>query len=558
MAIVVLALATLGPVGRADAATPYSAERFDVRISVESGGSMIVTETIRFSFGPGQTKLVSREWPKLKIDGMTVLSVEGDGVGLSPGKGSGQYEFRKLDNGRRRITWHLSPVGDSSRVLKVVYRVDGLVEQGSEVDVLRWMVLPGKHVYPIACSEVEVDLPESAALIARPEFEPAATESMINARPLRARRCGFGTDDNWMLTLRLTPRSVATVAPLWQQKRTQTWKTAPLFLGIASLMLAGGLLGFIMFALNHRAPSPSERRPRQTVAPDRLPVALAGTLAGTWGGISWANSIGTLIDLAHRGVLQIKAPDNATWLNRHDYAIVLQDRPPHLRPHERTLLDILFVTSKGPRDTVRFSQLSQAFESGGGWKRFTRAVTAELRQEGLLDAEREHANSGATRVGVGLVIASVVGFGAALLLFEKVGAFVLTIPAALMITGLKGIIVGQSLTALSDKGLQRAQLWKAYSRHLAAVAKGRTTDVLTGQLESILPMAVAFGVALPWAKRLDKQGALRMPAWFQAIARKDGRPNTAALIEMLSLANAAGAHVTGGAGVAGTGAASAA
>lgn len=555
VAAVVLVLAVLGPAGPSEAAKPYSAERFNVRLSVESGGSMIVTETVRFAFGPDQSPDVFRELPRQKIDRLTVLSVEMDGLAFSPGKKTGQYEIKKLDNGRRRITWHLSPVTSSSHEFTLIYRVDGVVEQGAQTDVLRWIVLPEKHEYPINCSEVEVEYPDSAALIGLPEFEPAAAESFVDARPLRARRCGFAKNDDWMLTLRFAPHSIAMVAPDWQRRSTQTWQTAPLFLGIAGLVLFGGLVGFIMFALNHRAPSSTDSQPRQTVPPDHLPVALAGTLAGTSGGISWANAIGTLFDLARRGVLQIKAPDNAAWLNRRDCAIVLQDRLRDLREHERTLLDILFITRKGPRDMVRFSQLSRTFTSGGGWKRFTRAVTSELRQEGLLDAEREHARSGAMGVGIGLVIAAIVGVGVALLFADRIGGFVFTIPGALVIAGVTGLIIGSALTPLSDRGLQRARLWKAYRRHLAAVSKGLSTDVPTGQLESLLPMAAAFGVALAWAKRLDKLGALGVPVWFHALAREDGRPNSAALIEMLSLANTAGAHVAGGAGAAGVAAA---
>jgi len=119
-----------------------------------------------------------------------------------------------------------------------------------------------------------------------------------------------------------------------------------------------------------------------------------------------------------------------------------------------------------------------------------------------------------------------------------------------------GAIVGQSLTPFSEQGLQRARMWKAYGRHLAEVAKGQHKEVSAERLESLLPMAVAFGVALSWAKRLDKQGALGVPVWFHALARQDGQPNTGALIEMLTMANTAGAHVTGGAaGAAAAGAA---
>ncbi len=546
---VALVLALLGHAGRSEAAKPYSAESFNVKLSVESGGSMIVTETVRFAFGPDQFTFVFRELPRQRIDRLTVLAVEMDGRAFSPGKEPGQFDIKKLDNGRRRITWHMSPVTSASHEFTLVYRVDGVVEQGARTDVLRWILLPTKHEYPIACSEVEVESPDSAALVGPPEFEPAAEGPLVDRRPIRARRCGFGPNDDWMITLRFPPHSIAAVPPDWQRQSEQTWKTMPLFLGIAGLLLFGGLVGFTMFALNHRAPSQTDSQPRQTVPPDHLPVALAGWLAGTRGSLSWATAIGTLFDLARRGVVEFRAPDNATWLNRRDFAIVLGDRPRDLHEHERTLLDVLFTTSKGPRDTVRFSQLSRSFASGG-WKRFTRAVTAELRQQGLLDAEREHTKAAAVRVGVALIIAAFIGFGVALPFVDRIGGFVLTIPGALLVAGVTGLIVGSSLTRLSDLGLQRARVWKAYSRHLVAVSRGQSTDVPSAPLEQLLPMAAAFGVALRWAKRLDKQGTLGVPVWFHALAQIDGRPNAAAFVEMLSTANAAGAHVNGGAAAA--------
>jgi hypothetical protein len=252
-----------------------------------------------------------------------------------------------------------------------------------------------------------------------------------------------------------------------------------------------------------------------------------------------------VFDLARRGVVDIKVPEVAGWLNRRDYAIVLRDRPRHLRDHEGALIDSLFRTSKGQRDSVRFSELSRTFTSGGAWKRFTRAVTEELREEGLLDVERERARGAATRSGLGLVVAALVGLGVAVPLVDRVGGFVLAIPGALLIAGVTGIIVGQSLTRLSDKGLQHARRWTAYGKYLKAIATGRRADVPAGPLESLLPIAVVFGVALAWAKRLDKHGALGVPVWFHALARADGRPNSGAVVEMLTLANSAGAHVTG-------------
>lgn len=557
VAVVALVLAVTGSARPSEAAKRYSAERFDVRLSIEAGGSMVVTETIRFSFGPDQFTYVYRELPKQRIDGLTVLSVEMDGVAFSPGKQPGQYESKKVENARRRITWHLSPVTRSTHEFTLVYRVEGVVQQADGADLLRWVLLPTKHEYAIGCSAVEVEYPDAADLVASPEFEPAASDAPAAVRPVRASRCGFASNDDWMVTLRFSPRSIATTAPDWQQRSMQTWKTAPLLLGLAGLLLFGGLVGFGMFAANHRASVTVDGVTEQRVPPDQLPVALAGALAGASAGTSWAGAIGTLLDLASRGIVRIKTPDHATWLNRRDFAVVLSNQARGLREHERTLLDILFTTRKGPRDSVRFSQLSRAFASNG-WRRFAGAVTAELRQHGLVDASRERTKRGAVRAGLLLLVASVVGFGIAIPMVNRIGAFVLAVPGALLVSSVAGLIVGGSLTRLSDHGLRQARLWKAYRHHLVALSKGRRPGEPAASLESLLPLAAAFGVALAWAQRLDKQHALTVPAWLPALAQSDGSPSGGLLVEMLSTANTAGAHVDSSPAVAGAGATGAA
>ena len=72
----VLAMAVL-PAG---AAKPYRAERFDSQIVVEPGGAIVVTETIRFAFGPDEFTYVYRELPSRRTDGLTILEASMDGV----------------------------------------------------------------------------------------------------------------------------------------------------------------------------------------------------------------------------------------------------------------------------------------------------------------------------------------------------------------------------------------------------------------------------------------------------------------------------------------------
>ena len=553
---VVLLLALLVAAAPSHAAKPYRAERFDVRLSVEQGGSMVVTEQIRFTFGADQFTYVFRELPARKIDRLTVLSVEMDGRAFSPGKGPGEYEFRKTDNGGRRVTWHFAHVTAEPHDFTLIYRVEGVVQAMPEADLLQWNLLPLKHEYPIDCSTIDVNYPGAASLIAPPMVEPA--QALSADRTVHAQRCDIAANQGWLLTLQFQPNSLITQPPGWQQRSTTTARNAPLFLGLAGLILFGGVLAFVMFSRNHAVPSTGRSDLIQVTPPDDLPVAIAGMLAGPRRGVSWSNAIGTVMDLAQKGVIRISATDGASWLQRRDATVTLLAMPRDVREHEQVLLDILFAPRGGRRESVRFSQLTREFTSGGGWKRYTKAVLADMRREGLIDAERERTQRAATWVGFMFILLSAVAFGATVAFANSAGGFILAIPAAIFLVGLVGVITASTLSRLSDKGLERARGWQAYRRYLSGMAKPGAVDVSGNQFEALLPLAAAFGVALGWAKTLEKQGALALPAWFQAAALDDGRANTAALVEMLTVVNAAGAHVDGGAaagGAAGAGAA---
>ena len=68
------------------AAKSYRAERFHARILVEPGGTILVTETARFEFGPDSFTYVYRDLPTRKTDGITILSATMDGVPMERGK----------------------------------------------------------------------------------------------------------------------------------------------------------------------------------------------------------------------------------------------------------------------------------------------------------------------------------------------------------------------------------------------------------------------------------------------------------------------------------------
>jgi uncharacterized membrane protein len=69
-------------------------------------------------------------------------------------------------------------------------------------------------------------------------------------------------------------------------------------------------------------------------------------------------------------------------------------------------------------------------------------------------------------------------------------------------------------------------------------------------LERWLPYAVAFGTALAWMKRLQKQGVSLGPSWLSTVSQEGahGPASIGATVAILSAGSSAGAHAGGHAG----------
>jgi len=527
------------------AAKPYRAERFDVRIDVEPGGAIVVTETIRFAFGPEAFTYVFRELPTRRTDGLTVIEASMDGVRMERGKGAGQYELKRDDN-RRRIVWHFPTTASAVRTFTVTYRAAGVVWQDEESDVLAWTLLPTRREYAIDCASGEIDYPEGAALTAEAILDPPASRVSQDGRTIRFERCPVERDATWVVSLRFAPRSVAAVAPRWQQRSIRNRENTPLFLGLGGLVLFAGVAGFVMFALRHRHPR-TEHPGAVTSPPDDLRPALAASLTSTGASAGWAPVLGAVMDLARRGALIIESVEKAGIFSSNHVRISRGRPPAGAALHERVLLDLLFTGKDGPRTSVTFSELARTFGSSRRWKRVREAIASELRSHRLLDGDRERTRGRVMGAGLILMIGSIAGFAGAVALFDRVGEPVLSLPIALLIVGVVGMITGASLSPLSENGHRRAERWRAFKRTLEGSPEGAGGAPGIDRVDRWLPYAVAFGTALAWMKRLQKQGVTAGPSWLAAVTR-DGTHNPASMgatVPILSAGSSAGAHAGG-------------
>lgn len=533
------------------AAKDYRAERYDVNLALQPDGSLQVTESITFAFGPDSFTYVTREIPVRRTDGIQVLGVSMDGRALTPGKAAGQYEVKRADNGRRRIVWHFEPLTAATRTFEVSYLVRGLVELSETADQVRWRILPSDHNYVIDCARVSLRHPPGAALLEAPVLDPAPTRTAAEGTALAYERCPVARDETWVLSARFAPRSLAAVPPAWQERGQRHATYLPTFLGLALLILVGGVLAFVVFGLNHRSHVPLDSSTRLPEKPGDDPAGFGIALAHG-GSVPGQAALAAMLDLAARGAIRIEEADSGSRFTKHEFRIVPGDRSLARAEHERELIELLFHTKSGPRSSVKLSELGKILQSPGRWKRFTSAVRGDLRSAGLIDRAREHTRARVNAGALGIIVLAAMGFVAAVPFVDQMGPASLLLPGAVLAVALSGFIVASALPILTDDGLRRAGLWSSYGRYLKGLSKGPGTPLSAEAFGRALPYAAGFAVAVAWAKTLEKHGMKTGAPWLRVLTlHEDTRGSMAATIAMLSAGQSASGHTSATGGAAG-------
>ncbi|MEO6214263.1 MAG: DUF2207 domain-containing protein, partial [Vicinamibacterales bacterium] len=148
-------------------ASSYTAERFDSRVEVMTGGSLRVTETMVFRFESGTFTRVFRTIPTRRTDGVEFISASMDNVPMPEGDGPGHVR-RRRQNGVR-IEWLFAPTGPSTHTFVLTYEVAGVAHRVDGSDVVAWRALPTEHAYRIEASRIEIVSP--AQVLGTPALE---------------------------------------------------------------------------------------------------------------------------------------------------------------------------------------------------------------------------------------------------------------------------------------------------------------------------------------------------------------------------------------------------
>ena len=490
------------------AAKSYSADRFDSVVRVMPDGSLDVTETVVFRFIDGTFKEVFREVPVRRTDGVDIVRAEIDGQTMPFGSELGTVSVRQT-NGRMRVVWRFRPVEHVTRTFVLNYRVRGVVRHEGDADVLVWRTTPNEHAYRIESSKVRFELP------VQPQRPPGVTTRKTGSHQV-------STDGNvveiateriaangWVdAGFRFPARSVASMPPRWQQRAADIDTSAPKWVAGAVLVFAAGLILLIGWRQAYDAPPPEPvssgvdfQQP-----PDNLDPGLSGVLAAN-GRAALEHAMASIFSLAERGVLAIEEEPRG-MLGTRNFEITRRAGAGPLLPHEEQILDAMFRDRSGNTQKVSLTKARNRLTTR--WSQVAKAFKGELGAAGFLDEGRWGLRRRYRVAAVVVVLIAVAGAIAVIPFIGRFGPWPLLIPAALLAVGLASLIVGATITVLSDEGVRRARRWRDYRKYLRLVAGGKK-PALGGSLVRSLPYAVALGLASAWAKFLEDATAPGAP-----------------------------------------------
>ena len=547
---VVIVMAALA--ASALAAKDYGADSFDVDASIQDDGSLWVTETVTFRFRGGPFTEVYRTIPGAETDGVLDVVATMDREVLADGSQPGQVA---IESGRDvEVTWRLPETFDSTHTFGLSYRLAGAMRIRGDDVVLAYRPLPTEHDYPINSSVVRIAYPPSANLAGAPVLEAGDAEIAMRPSEIVLRSAGLGPDVYLQVVLPFTADSLPLEQPRWQAAAQLHNRYAPWLAGLALLIVVAGCAAMFVYWRRHgRDVRPEPLGDLRVVHPpiDRAP-ALSGMIKDDSAEAQWQHGLGTLIDLARRGSVEIEESlQTSRWRGeRRDFVIRRKDAPSNLLPHESALLSLLFEDKKkGWQESIKMSDLAG---KSSQWKTFSKPLQEDMLAAGLFSREREAVRAQIGYASMILFVVFVVGLFVAVALISRLGGWVMAVPFAVLAIDGVVFIAALSYSPQSDRAALERPRWQSFALFLKDVAKGKEPFVGSRLLEEYLPFAASFGLAEAWAKLYrDRAAGEAMFAWFRPLA--EGGDGGAGFVAMIAASSSAASSASGagGAGSAG-------
>jgi uncharacterized protein (TIGR04222 family) len=508
-------------------------ERFDVDITIEPSGDLLITETIQQQFGSTRRHGILRSIPNrltyddeydrvYPIDLVSVTASAGtpDGVETSD---DGSHFVVQIGDADIEITGRHTYV--------ITYRVQGAMNGFSTHDELYWNAIGDQWQQPIAAMTVRVQGPAAVTQVACftgpfGSTIPCAT-ARVKGGVARFAQENMPPYNALSVVVALPPGTVERLSPILDERWSldKAFARTPVTVGGGLGLLALVIGGFAWLAwrtgrdvryagsqvdqvmgtpprgdvepetqavpLFERGVAPVEYAPPEDLRPGQV-----GTLVD-----EEANTLdvtATIVDLAVRGYLVIEEIPKEGWFGKPDWRLIRQPKDDaDLLQYERYLLSGLFEDG----DQVLLSELKKKFVER--LQKVKRALYNDLVRRRWFVKSPEKVRAMWAGIGIAALLLGI-GVTVALAYFTKVA--LLGIP--LVIGGLLLIVGAKRMPRRTAKGTAMTRRVNGFrvviekvEQHMSHWAEQE--NVFT----RFLPYAVVFGVTEKWAKAFEALGA---------------------------------------------------
>jgi uncharacterized protein (TIGR04222 family) len=520
-------------------------ERFDVDITIEPSGDLLITETIQQQFGSTPQHGILRFIPnRLSYDDAydRVYPIELVSVTASPagtpddveaGEEGGNFVIRIGDPDVEITGGH---------TYTIVYRVQGAMNGFPTHDELYWNAIGDEWEQSITVMTVRVRGPVPVTQVACFTGPFGSTfpceTAKIKKGVAQFSEQGMAASSALSVVAALPPGTVESTAPILDERwsldkafaRTPT--TVGGSLGLMALVIggfawlawrtgrdqryAGSQVDQVMGAPDDgpiQAESQAVPLFEKTVTtveygpPEDLRPGQVGTLID-----EEANTLdvtATIVDLAVRGYLVIEEIPKEGWFGKPDWRMIRQPKDSaDLLQYERYLLEGIFEDG----DEVLLSELKKKFIER--LQKVKRALYNDLVRRKWFVKSPEKVRAMWAGIGVAALVLGI-GATAALAYFTKLG--LLGVP--LVVGGLLLIVGAKRMPRRTAKGTAMARRVNGFRVVIEKVEQHMSQWTEQDNVFTrFLPYAVVFGVTEKWAKAFEALG--QMPAddmgWYRS------------------------------------------
>jgi uncharacterized membrane protein len=488
-------------------------ERFDAELQLNPDGTFDVTETmvVRFTGAwNGIYRTIPLEYRTQEgFDYRLNVSVE---EVTDENYAALRYE-KSREGGNLKVKIYVPVATDTTRTIKVKYRVANGLRFFADHDELYWNITGNEHRDTMEESSAQVLLPAGTTGMRVRTFtgpagarESNATAELADNKVLMATTQALGPREGFTIVVGWDKGFVTPPSPLRQSLDfyRSNW---PFLIPVAALILA------VWFYFAHGRDPALRPIAVQYSPPGEISPAGAGTLIDD--SADMREITATIVDLAVRGYILIEEKQRDRLLgltHSKDYVLHLR-KPvaewPGARAHERTLLGGLF--GGGVFESVALSDLENKFYTHLPLLRD--GIFSELlaRHYYRTRPDTMHARYAAGAIGAGMGI-----YFVGSVIARHAGMQILPFGIAAALTAIIVFVYGRVVHGRTIEGTRALEGILGFKEFLARVESDHFKKVtMTPEMfEKFLPFAMALGCEKNWSKAFD--GIYQQPPqWYQ-------------------------------------------